>query len=348
MKTKYLIPFLLFGAVSCQTKEEPIEVITPKPIHELNVKTLKAFKATAEQRTQVIAMFSGLGQAPAYLTLSNLPDSLDVVVLRDNYDKLSEQSQAELKLVQEQKATKVLIALDLQKPIASASKMAKEDFKKEKKALAKEWGATTPVDANEQLAELKKNVIAKHKTSLISNITAKQKANIALLKQYGYKGLSLKLPYDFDFLSAEEVQPLLKAYTDVAGKEKGAMLIIENPKVELRELVETANLLVMAKPDQNLIATFDQEASEWANSAYCPSFDKADANLTGGFEDFDFFGSNGILSKDIYLAKWSAKNKKGIAIYNAEAYYADTDNINGYVLPYSTLRKYINFVNAQK
>ncbi len=347
MKTKYLIPFLLLGAVSCGTKEEPIEVIAPKAKNELNVEALKAFKATSEKRTQVIAMFAGWGQAPSYPSLTALPDSLDVVVLSDNYSELNEGRQADLKFVQEQKATKVLIALDLQKEIASASKMAKKAFKAEKKALEKTWGNTTPADADKQMEELKKTVFAKYKTMLVKDFSAKQKANIALLKKYAYRGLSLKLPYNFEFLTVEEVKPLLKAYTDVAGKGKGSMLIIENPKTELRELVEMANLLVMAKPDENLIATFDNEASEWANSAYCPSFDKEDQKLSAGFEDFKLFGANGSLPKDLYLAKWTAKNKKGIAIYNAEKYYAEIANIDGYVLPYSTLRQYINFVNAQ-
>ncbi len=347
MKTKYLIPFLLFGAVSCQTKEEPIEVIAPKAKNELNMEALKAFKATSEKRTQVIAMFAGWGQAPSYSSLSTLPDSLDVVVLTDNYSDLNEGRQADLKSVQEAKATKVLIRLDLQKEVASSAKMAKKAFKAEKKALQDKWGATTPADADAQVEELKKTVFAKYKTMLIKDFSAKQKANIALLSQYGYKGLSLKLPYNFEFLSADEVKPLLKAYTDVAGKKKTSMLIIENPKTELRELVEMANLLVMAKPDENLIATFDKEASEWENSAYCPSFDKLDQKLAKGFEDFKLFGANGSLPKDLYLAKWTAKNKKAIAIYNAEKYYAEIANVDGYVLPYSTLRQYINFVNAQ-
>ncbi len=347
MKTKYLIPFLLFGAVSCQTKEEPIEVIAPKAKNELNVEALKAFKATAENRTQVIAMFAGWGQAPSYSTLSNLPDSLDVVVLMDNYAKLDEGRQADLKRVQEQKATKVLVRLDLQKEVASSAKMAKKAFKAGKKALVKTWGDTTPADADAQVAELQKTVFAKYKTMLVKDFSAKQKENIALLEQYAYNGLSLKLPYNFDFLSVEEVQALLKAYTDVAGKGKASMLIIENPKTELRELVEMANLLVMAKPDENLIASYENEASEWENSAYCPSFDKLDQKLAKGFEDFKLFGANGSLPKDLYLAKWTAKNKKGIAIYNAEKYYAEIANVDGYVLPYSTLRQYINFVNAQ-
>ncbi len=347
MKTKYLIPFLLLGAVSCQTKEEPIEVIAPKPQQELNVEALKAFKTTAEQRTQVIAMFSDWGQAPSYSSLSALPDSLDIVVLMNNYDELNEARQADLKLVQERKGTKVLLELDLQKPIASSAKMAKKAFKKEKQALQETWGTKPPADADMQIEKLKKTVFAKHQEELVSKLSQQEQAHIALLKQYGYKGLSLKLPYNFNFLPSDKVKELVKIYTDVAGKGKDAMLIIENPKTELRELVEMANLLVMSKPDENLIATFDKEASEWANSAYCPSFDKLDQKLEKGFEDFTILGANGSLPKDLYLAKWTADNKKGIAIYNAEKYYAEIENINGYVLPYSTLRQYINFVNAQ-
>ncbi len=364
MNKKYIIPFLLFGAVACQTNEEPIKVVVPSPKNTLNIQSLREFKSKASERTQVIAMFNKWGEAPAYLNINNLPDSLDIIVLKDNYANLDEGKIADLRAVQN-KATKVLVSIDLQKPIRDVSKKAKAALKIANKSLEQKWAQAEKAKSkgeayNEEdlkpasrsmvrtvMLNLKKQVYNEFKTAIIEKCSSKQRENIKLLKSYGYNGLSIKLPDNFEFLSVEDVAGLLKIYTGEAGLGKKFMLIIENPMPELRELVEKANILVMSKSDMNLISTFDQEAELWAKSAYAPSFSKLDNNLSKGFDDFEIFGVNGILSKDLYLAKWTAKNKKAIAIYDAEAYYGDIVDVNGYILPYGSLRTYINLVNAQ-
>lgn len=341
MNIKYLLPLLLLGAASCSTDEEPIEVNVPQPpVQEMQV-DMKAFKSTIAERQATIGMFYGWGNLNKN-SLTALPDSMDIVVLKDNYSHPSDLMLDDLHKVQTQEYIKVLPSLDIQVAAKSAKRTMADKIKKAKKEAEKagiEWNS-----------ELKKEVEDGVKAQFLEQIQKEAQQVLEAVHQYAYDGIAVKLPYDFDMISEENLKAILEQYAAIAGKEQSsALFIIENPVKSqiLEEQIAAANYIVASKPDEGKIATFDNEAKLWPAANYCPSFNMADAKLQEGFSDYVFFDENGSLAKDLYLIKWNAPNKKGIAIYHIEKMYFQLAEINGYVLPYVELRQMINRVNAQ-
>lgn len=361
MKVKYLIPLMALVLFSCENKEEPIKVVAP--IVKPNTEVIKAFKLQTNHQ-MVIAMHYNWGDKTGY-NLINTPDSLDIIVLKNNFENMTDSKSMDLKAVQNEKLTKVIISCDLQNYSEDVEKQIKKEYKEAKKNQDKKWEQAArdkaegkevsednlkPSDISDVTAmytKIKKNVTDKAIENLNKKLDNIKSAFSDLGKKYGFNGFSIKLPYDFTIVSEDKTKELLTYFTAIAGKNKDLILIVENPVLSLSQEISKANYLIASKPDDSMISTYEKQSSEWSDEAYFPSFNVKDTKLSEGFEDSKIFTASG-LSKDKYLIKWQAPNKKGIAIYHSELMYYDVADIDGYILPYITLRELINTVNAQK
>ena len=106
MKKLIFIASLL--AVACNDIE-PIDIDTPK--REINTQALTQYKADLNKRPITMGMLYNWGKEAGAI-LMNTPDSLDVIVVKNNYNSIDEILQNDLKGVQQKKATKVLLGID--------------------------------------------------------------------------------------------------------------------------------------------------------------------------------------------------------------------------------------------
>ena len=106
MKKLIFIASLL--AVACNDIE-PIDIDTPK--REINTQALTQYKADLNKRPITMGMLYNWGKEAGAI-LMNTPDSLDVIVVKNNYNAIDEMLQNDLREVQQKKATKVLLGID--------------------------------------------------------------------------------------------------------------------------------------------------------------------------------------------------------------------------------------------
>ena len=106
MKKLIFIASLL--AVACNDIE-PIDIDTPK--REINTQALTQYKADLNKRAITMGMLYNWGKEAGAI-LMNTPDSLDVIVVKNNYNAIDEILQNDLREVQQKKATKVLLGID--------------------------------------------------------------------------------------------------------------------------------------------------------------------------------------------------------------------------------------------
>ena len=104
MKKLIFIASLL--AVACNDIE-PIDIDTPK--REINTQALTQYKADLNKRPITMGMLYNWGKEAGAI-LMNTPDSLDVIVVKNN--AIDEMLQNDLREVQQKKATKVLLGID--------------------------------------------------------------------------------------------------------------------------------------------------------------------------------------------------------------------------------------------
>lgn len=106
MKKLMIIASLL--AIACNDIE-PIEIDAPK--REINTQALTQYKSNLNNRPITMGMLYNWGKEAGAI-LMNTPDSLDVIVVKNNYNSIDEILQNDLKGVQQKKATKVLLGID--------------------------------------------------------------------------------------------------------------------------------------------------------------------------------------------------------------------------------------------
>ena len=106
MKKLIFIASLL--AVACNDIE-PIDIEAPK--REINTQALTQYKADLNKRAITMGMLYNWGKEAGAI-LMNTPDSLDVIVVKNNYNAIDEILQNDLRDVQQKKATKVLLGID--------------------------------------------------------------------------------------------------------------------------------------------------------------------------------------------------------------------------------------------
>ena len=95
-------------AIACNDIE-PIEIDAPK--REINTQALTQYKSNLNNRPITMGMLYNWGKEAGAI-LMNTPDSLDVIVVKNNYNSIDEILQNDLKGVQQKKATKVLLGID--------------------------------------------------------------------------------------------------------------------------------------------------------------------------------------------------------------------------------------------
>ena len=92
MKKLIFIASLL--AVACNDIE-PIDIDTPK--REINTQALTQYKADLNKRAITMGMLYNWGKEAGAI-LMNTPDSLDVIVVKNNYNAIDEILQNDLRL----------------------------------------------------------------------------------------------------------------------------------------------------------------------------------------------------------------------------------------------------------
>ena len=105
---KIMIFASLLAVVAC-TEVEPMQVDTPQ--RSVNTQALAQYKANLSSRQVTMGALYNWGKEAGAI-LMNMPDSLDIVIVKDNYNAINGALKNDLSSVQSQKATKVLIGVD--------------------------------------------------------------------------------------------------------------------------------------------------------------------------------------------------------------------------------------------
>ena len=105
---KIMILASLLAAVAC-TEVEPIQVEAPQ--RAINTQALAQYKANLSSRQITMGALYNWGKEAGAILMS-MPDSLDIVVVKNNYDAINGALKNDLSSVQNQKATKVLVGID--------------------------------------------------------------------------------------------------------------------------------------------------------------------------------------------------------------------------------------------
>ena len=105
---KIMIFASLLAVVAC-TEVEPMQVETPQ--RSVNTQALAQYKANLSSRQVTMGALYNWGKEAGAI-LMNMPDSLDIVIVKDNYNAINGALKNDLSSVQSQKATKVLVGVD--------------------------------------------------------------------------------------------------------------------------------------------------------------------------------------------------------------------------------------------
>ena len=344
----------IFGllAVACN-KIEPIEVIAPE--RDIDTETLKKYKSQAELEKRHIAMgmlYNWGKESGAFL--KNTPDSLDVVVIKSGYAQMTETLTTDLKFVQEKKATKVLVGIDLEAFYQEYEAEKEQKITTSKAEKEQEWKRS-----NERLTQKEKDEILKKVEQDITNNLAsvalkkleKQTSELlSIAKSNGFDGVSIEFPQNLnEVYSAINLDNFLAEITKEAGKGKNLLLVIENPYGERGETtdvkpIDSANWIVYRQKGKALFKNFDEQAQKWTSFRYLPSVDFSEEDLAEGFADTKIFAPGGRLPRTIDVINWNATNKGGVAYYHIEKNYYEVSGNT----PFKTLRNAIGKIQLQK
>lgn len=349
MKKLFLLATSLLALSSCDLKQEPIDVIIP--ITTPNTEDIKAFKSSMESRQIVMAMHYDWGTKSGY-SLMNIPDSLDVVVLKNNYEDLNDIKIKDLKGLQTLKATKVLTSIDMETMSQQTSKAISQSYKAMKKAQDAEWSKNNNKPATEEEVKLVYDNIKKASAEAeIGKAMAwlKKQGHIVAegLSKVGFDGLSIRLPQSDDIFKAEILKHVFDEMSKIAGKGKSKMLVIESPVDTYPELIDQANYLVVYSPEYDDFEKLQAVIEKFTSSKILLSYDVADPNLKKGYKNNPIFSATGYMPKDQLVKTYKFEGKTGLAIYHSEKYYFDKADYMGFVNPYITLKDIINSINAK-
>lgn len=353
-KRIFIFPILAVFAFACSSKNEPcseldnhINIVEPK----LNPNTaqLVAYKSNIDKRKVVMAMHYNWGTKPGY-SLINTPDSLDIVVLKNNYELPNDNMLKDLKEVQSLKATRVIPSIDMQEVSDKAESAIASEYKSEKKLLDISWKQNgnrpkTDAEVEAEYNKLKEGITAKLVGQANEWLQSQIKNIPFLLDKVGYNGISMRVADNNNIFTHEATENALKAVTALAGKGKKHMFIVESPNEKYRDYNLNADFIVGYKANSNDYIDFIEESKLYPESRYLPAFDTQDEKLKVGYKNNPTFSAEGV-SKDKALLSLDVPNMAGVAVYHSEKYYYETADVNGFVNPYVPFKVYINAVNS--
>lgn len=330
---KILLLLSVFCWVACQ-KVEPIQIIAPT--RQIDTNTLKSYKENLN-RPITMGVLYHWGQSSSILL--NTPDSLDIIIVKDNFDRNLSILGDDLAQTQKEKATKVFFGFDFDDDFTSFENLKEEKISELKTDKENEWKAS-----NERLSEAeKKEILSKFQNEILKEILNQKKQmilndiseGISFAKEKGFDGISVELPQGVNELfSAKNNQEIIN---QIIQEKQNLSLIVENPSKELSNL-DKANWLVFRK---NLVketfANFDKFSEEFNNNKIFVSVDFSREDLEEGFEDTPNFSVGGRPNKIFDILSWKSQNKAGVAYYHIEKNYSDVKNN----VPYKTLRQII-------
>lgn len=337
MRLRYISTSLCVVAVvacsACQNDVQPIEVNAP--LRNIDTQTLTAYKANLDQRSIVMAMHYGWGTVSGY-DLSNTPDSLDVIVLKEHVSEFTDAMLADLESVQKSKGTKVILSEDINDLELAANNALKKDQKAAKKELLQAWKATpdtapaTDEEKEQQIEEKMQTLADAAKADLKAKVEALATEMLSRLKKYDFDGLGVALPQDYKLIDKEVVVAFLNTLTTQVGKGTELLFVVETPLVEAKEAIDKANWIVFNQNGVPSLSLFNKEAAEWSSVRYLPSFSFSDKDLAAGYADASEFSPFGPIPRDEAVLTWKATNKGGIAVYDTQQDYFNFDGNTSY------------------
>lgn len=345
MKKLLLLPIFSLAFIACNKDEEPLKVEVANKTSDFTL--IEQFKNSIADRPVVMGMHYGWGTKTGY-SLVNTPDSLDIVILKENFENPTDLMIKDLKDVQNLKKTKVLTSVDLQSASDAAEKSIKNRFKAEKKALMKKWAdeGTKPESKEEvdaAVEQLKQKINEEEVAKAEGYLKGEMDKIATYFNEIGYNGMSVRFPQNQNIYTKEMLEADLAALTGKAGKGKNFMFVVESPNEDYIDIINQANYVVGYNPKIASFSAFMNESEKFSEVKYLPSFSVNDANLKKGFGDYPYFSAN-VLPKDEALLNFQTANYGGVAVYHSESYYYVTADYEGYVNPYIPLKVYINAV----
>lgn len=350
MKKLLLLASCTLGFVACSTKEEPINIVVPEV--SVDTQTLVSYKAKSEGRGVVVAMHYDWGTKPGF-SLINTPDSLDIVVLKNNYDKLSEMKLKDLKEVQQRKGTKVMPSIDIESVSESAQKAITVGYKTAKKAQDAAWAedGSKPKDpqaVSQVYQEIKERVQKEEVEKAQSWLESQIKAVDQYLGALGFDGISVRLPQTDAIFAPEVMQSVLDKLNAVAGLEKSKMLIVESPVEQYKDKFASANFLVLYQPGLSDFPEYQALIERYSDHKLLFAYDLNDADLKKGFKNLSIFSPSETQDKGQILVDYKHSAKAGVAVYHSEKYYFSAQEYQGFVNPYEPLKAIINMMAQHK
>lgn len=342
--TKWVLATIIgLALLSCNknVRIEPAEVVTPR--NEINTETLESYKNSLLGRPIVMAMHYGWGaDGGSGAQLYRLPDYLDVVVVKDSRHQLLGWMEKDLSTTQQVKKTKVLNAIDFHAIDTQYADEFKTKFKRQRDKLRNSWKdletPLTPEEQAEQLANLEKALTEELHTNALAKATKDTEEQVDAISKYGFDGICVKLPENFQLITKEEATQLLSKITAVAGGANKAFLAIEAPFEEARAEIEKATWIIFNKKVlEYRLSNFENEALQWKDNRYLPSASFKGKDQKEGFMDETHFSLDELPRMQSILY-WQAPNKAGVAYYHTEL---DASNVVE-TMPYGTLTSLID------
>lgn len=335
-----------WGLMSCSKQEEPVKIIEAE-VQSDNQEAVK-YKQNRGERQIVVAMHYDWGTKPGY-SLANTPDSLDMIVLKNNYAYGKDGAKmSDLKAAQA-KATWVLPSIDMELKSTQVAKTIAADYKAAKKAQDAAWAKAgdKPTDAAvvaQTYEAIKRAILRQESDKLIAWVTEQKAFVEEALTSLGYNGISLRLPQSEDIFDQVQVVDLLSKVSSLAGQGKDKLFVVESPVAKYKEHFASANYLVIHKPELSDFVDYEAMLATFEGAKLVLAYDLADSNLSKGFKNVPIFSPTVDLTKDEVLLKYKHQSKAGIAVYHSEKYYYQTEAYKGFVNPYVPFKALINKV----
>lgn len=333
----------IFGLVliACN-KVEPIEIVAP--LREIDTETLKQYKSQLSNRFVAMGMMYNWGKESGAF-LANTPDSLDVIIVKDGYDNLTDILKNDLKFVREKKATKVLVGIDFEALYQAYETNKESTITTLKAEKQQEWTLSnerlTDTEKEALLQKLEQSAVESLSNAVKENLEKQATELVQIAQANGFDGISIEFPQNLN--EAYSVENFNTFLTNVVNKKGNLLLVAENLYSTSVDAVSSINWVVYRKSGNKLLANFTEEAQKWSNFRYLPSVDFTEEDLADGFSDTPYFSQGGRASRLFDVIKWNATNKGGVAYYHIEKNYYD---LQGKV-PFKALRNAIGKIQIQ-
>lgn len=312
---------LILIAACSKTGIEPVNII--EPTREIDTKAIQAYKSNLNNRYISIGYIYGWGKSDASI-LMHTPDSLDIIVVKDGYQNITNAQAEDLSNVKALKATKVLLGIDFNENIISPSDLADTiaTRRTRKQAELIAIGAT-PAQINNELAKITTDAENWAKAIAIYEYNHLMKIADEQIQKYKYDGISILFPVTVGYLE-EPINIFFQNLSSDYGVGKQYSLIIENPDAAFAPSLERANWLVYNKqtPDYYL-NYFTEDAARFPDNKFIPSANYVSETDADGFLDSETFSASGILPRTLDIVNWKSSNKGGAAFYHIEKNYHD-------------------------